>query len=202
MFPPHKQHILFIGNGASVLQHKNGAEIDSGKYIVARFNNFKISGFEDYVGTKTQLHLRRSCDDVTMYPPQYFTKIINFVTYGKWTAGMRTVAQNLKGVYRDNIINVPDVECAGYGTAAKLEQPNIEWASIGLLALAWFTTHFPDNKFTAIGFEFLKAGISGPTHYFAKPPKDACYHNADKEENYLRTLPINFLADPLTSLNS
>lgn len=192
-FSPANQHILFIGNAASVLAYKNGKEIDSGKYIVCRFNNFKTEGFEEYVGTRTDIFLRRSCDDVFLHPAESFIKIFNFVTFGKHTAGMKIVARNLAGLYKNKLVNVNEIECAKYGAAAGLAQPIPEHASIGLLALAYFTEHFPNNTFSAIGFEFLHNMGDGATHYFPKKPVDSCYHNAEKEEKYLRSLPISFV---------
>lgn len=48
----HDKKIILIGNGPSVLDHKNGSKIDSFD-IVVRFNNFKIENYEEYVGKKT-----------------------------------------------------------------------------------------------------------------------------------------------------
>lgn len=46
---------VMVGNGPSVLQAKMGRVIDSFDQIV-RFNQYKIKGFEDHVGTRTTLY--------------------------------------------------------------------------------------------------------------------------------------------------
>ena len=48
------KEIILVGNGSSMLDKKNSYEIDSYKKVV-RFNSFKIKGYEDYVGTKTNI---------------------------------------------------------------------------------------------------------------------------------------------------
>lgn len=47
-----KTNVIVVGNGSSVLERENGKIIDNFDNIV-RFNNFKIEGFEKYVGKKT-----------------------------------------------------------------------------------------------------------------------------------------------------
>lgn len=44
--------VILIGNGSSVLDRQLGKIIDSFGRVI-RFNSFKLSGFEDNVGTKT-----------------------------------------------------------------------------------------------------------------------------------------------------
>lgn len=46
--------IAIVGNGGSVLKNKNGEFIDSCDYVV-RIKNFKIDGYEQHVGTKTNI---------------------------------------------------------------------------------------------------------------------------------------------------
>lgn len=46
-----KQKIIIVGNGPSLLKSKMGGKIDQFENIV-RFNNFKIKGYEQNVGTK------------------------------------------------------------------------------------------------------------------------------------------------------
>ena len=47
-----KKEILVIGSSPNLLNIENGNKIDKYKYI-CRFNDYKIEGFEDYVGGKT-----------------------------------------------------------------------------------------------------------------------------------------------------
>jgi len=46
--------IIIIGNGTSVTDKKNGHKIDSFDTVL-RFNSFKIQGYEEYTGIKTNI---------------------------------------------------------------------------------------------------------------------------------------------------
>ena len=46
--------IIIIGNGCSVLSKKNGNRIDKFSEVV-RLGQFQINGFEDYIGSKTDI---------------------------------------------------------------------------------------------------------------------------------------------------
>ena len=47
--------VLLIGNGCSVTEHKLGKVIDSEFDLVLRMNRFKTEGYEEYVGSKTNI---------------------------------------------------------------------------------------------------------------------------------------------------
>ncbi len=46
--------VIIVGNGECVLQKKNGHKIDTFDYVV-RMGDCKIKGYEEYVGTKTDM---------------------------------------------------------------------------------------------------------------------------------------------------
>ena len=47
--------VLLMGNGCSATEHKLGKLIDSEFDLVLRMNRFKTEGYEDYVGSKTDV---------------------------------------------------------------------------------------------------------------------------------------------------
>ena len=51
--------VVLIGNGPSAVKEKLGSVIDTFETVV-RFNTYRIDGFEDYVGTKTDIWV--TCD--------------------------------------------------------------------------------------------------------------------------------------------
>ena len=51
--------VLLVGNGCSAAEHKLGKFIDSEFDLVLRMNRFKTIGFEEYVGSKTDIWYRR-----------------------------------------------------------------------------------------------------------------------------------------------
>lgn len=182
--------IIIVGNGGSLKEKKLGSFIDSFD-IVVRFNNFQLQGFADLVGTRTDVICRRCCDDVIMHDSSSVKSLVGFVTYGKWNTGMEIVGRQLKTYYKQKIHIVGTAECKDIGEKIGLEQPLREWASIGGLAIPWFCKHYNPQNITVCGFDFLKKNINGKSeHYFNKPPKDDCYHNGEKEELYLKSLPI------------
>lgn len=184
---PANLNVVFVGNSKGLLGKGLGDRINSFDMVV-RFNNYEIAGYEEDVGDKTHCLARRSCDDVKLHPGGNFLKIVNFITYGRHTEGMKIVARNLTGYYKDKLLNVSEIECATLGRDMELDQPHNEWASIGALAIGWFCNKFPNNKYAACGFDFLRTD----SHYFKLKPKDSQFHNSDKEEKYLRSLPVEF----------
>ena len=141
--------IVLVGNGPSLLKREIGSEIDSFDKVV-RFNNFETEGFEKHVGKKCDILARRACDDVKLWPEEMFEQIVCFVTFCKWTRGMIHVANQLRGYYK-NIDVVPPHVCATYGRRMELQQPNDEWASVGALALSYFTDKY--DKVAICGFD-------------------------------------------------
>ena len=179
------KNIILVGNGPSVLQKNMGKEIDSYDCVV-RFNNFETQGFEESVGTKCSILARRSCDDVNLWPEEMFEQVLCFVTYCKWTAGMIKVATHLKSFYK-NLKVVPPHICASYGRNIGLDQPLDEWASVGALALNYFTEIY--DKITIYGFDHLVKNDEGIVkHYFNKPPKDDRFQSGEKERLFTEKL--------------
>jgi len=62
--------ILVVGNGTSLLDYTNGKEIDAFD-VVVRFNNYKLKGFEENVGTKTDIWVTTTCNRVYMESKEY-----------------------------------------------------------------------------------------------------------------------------------
>ena len=56
------KNMVVIGNGSSVLNHELGTLIDSFQNV-ARFNEYQIDGYEEFVGTKTTFWCRNSSKD-------------------------------------------------------------------------------------------------------------------------------------------
>ena len=177
--------IVLVGNGPSLLKREIGSDIDSFDKVV-RFNNFETQGFEKHVGKKCSILARRACDDVKLWPEEMFEHIVCFVTFCKWTRGMIHVANQLRGYYKNKDIVPPHV-CASYGRRMELQQPNDEWASVGALALSYFTDKY--DKVAICGFDHLEKDDEGKvSHYFAKPPKDDRFHNGCKEKLFTNSL--------------
>lgn len=182
------KRLILVGNGPSIKEATLGKEIDKFD-IVVRFNNFQLAGYEDFTGLKTDIVCRRSCDDVRLHDSKELSKIINFVTYGKWTGGMEQVAKQLKMYYKSKIHTVESVECKEFGAAANLNQPMPEFASIGLLAAAWFAKYYDPALITIHGFDNFRKNAAGLVdHYFPKACHDQNYHSGLKEKLFIEKL--------------
>ena len=62
------REILLIGNGPSATDHKLGRAIDAFP-CVARFNTFRIHGYKEYVGSKTDVWI--ACDNFPQWQGDY-----------------------------------------------------------------------------------------------------------------------------------
>jgi len=65
--------VILVGNGTSVLDSKRGHTIDSFD-IVVRFNDFRIEGFEEYVGERTNIWF--TCGDAHLEEANKFNRVI------------------------------------------------------------------------------------------------------------------------------
>ena len=177
--------IILVGNGPSLLKNEFGSKIDGFDKVV-RFNNFEVEGYEKHVGSKCSILARRACDDVKMWPEEMFEEVVCFVTYCKWTQGMMNVARHMRAYYKNKCTIVFPHTCASIGREMNLAQPNNEWASVGVLALGYFTRIY--DKVTVCGFDHLVPENGKVEHYFPKPPKDDRFHNGEKERIFTESL--------------
>jgi hypothetical protein len=173
--------ILLVSNGPSVLKEKRGEEIDSFDKVV-RFNNFDLAGKEEYVGRKTHIVSRRCCDDVLWHNPPELEKVYCFMTYCKWSGAMGIVSEMVKNYYYPRCELVKVSKCKEYGELVGLDQPNNEWATVGILTILHLLNIYP--VLYLYGFDYSNLD----KHYFARQPRDSKYHSAIKEKKYLDKL--------------
>jgi hypothetical protein len=86
--------IIIVGNGSSVLYKENGSLIDSFDTVV-RFNSYKISEFEKYVGTKTNIWF--TCNKAHINDCNSFERIIEHSW--EWDANKDKIYQSILEVY-------------------------------------------------------------------------------------------------------
>lgn len=93
--------VVIIGNGKSVLQKKNGKEIDEYPQVV-RINRFRLNGYEPFVGTKT---------DVIAFSKAAFTEYIkpNNILYKEFIAEQKQNLLNLHTFYKQNNLNKREI---------------------------------------------------------------------------------------------
>jgi hypothetical protein len=186
----NKKSILLIGNGASVLQYEYGNLIDSSfkefDIPVVRFNNYQIEGYEKYVGTKTNVLARRSCDDVKLHDAYLFDKVLCVMTFCRHTNFMPAVAKQVKYFYGDKCeLITPDV-VKKTGEKIGLNQPIDECVSIGASTIDYYIK----KDYHVILHGFVNVDLNNKTidHYFPKQPVDGGFHNFKKERIWIDKL--------------
>ncbi len=180
--------IILISNSPSVLNERLGKEIDQFD-IVCRFNNFKIDGFSQYIGTKTDCVCYRACDDVKLIRPNLIGKAFLFVTYCVHYRGMKQVAIQQKAWFGDKGNVIDENQCFNLARIIGYKNDLKQWPSIGALTLAYFSSVYGNENLTTYGFSG-----NGERHYFPQPPNGSCYHNWPLEEDFLKSLKIPALA--------
>jgi hypothetical protein len=175
---------ILVGNGRSLIGSRLGKKIDKFDTVI-RMNNFVTEGFETDVGTKFDIHARRSCDDVK-YIPDDNVHVYGFITACDISYGMSVVSRNLLYSYGDRYTEVTLEKCKEIADQVGLKYPQ-ERASVGVLSVAYFVEKFEDITIT--GFDLIQ-NPDTPTFkkYWSAPPVDAHYHNFFKEARFLEDL--------------
>lgn len=179
--------VLLVGNSENVLHYDIGPLIDSGQYIVGRFNNYILKGYEKSTGTRTDLIFRRCCDDVKVHSISSGQSVVGFVTYCELSDGMARVARQLMSVYGKGCCIVDQHVCKGFHDHAGLD--NSKRLSVGCLAAAWLLTGWAGQwRKDLENPDVYLFGFGGSGHYFPKRPLDEHYHDFVKEVNYMKAL--------------
>ncbi len=172
--------IILVGNGPTATERKSADLIELYDQIV-RFNNFETEGFEEYVGTRTNIWATRICSTIKTRNPKSFDEIIGVINHCKYTPAIFALAPKWTVKYPDmNIIYADQVE--RYADMFDYN-PMKNWLSVGmivllhLLDLGWY------EKVHLYGF----AG-DVKKHYFDLPPNDEHFHRFDLETAYIKTL--------------
>lgn len=157
---------VLIGNGPSVLRRKLGKKIDTAETVV-RLGSFKIKGYEEYVGTKTDIW-------VTLNRNRYKHKCAKTIV---------TSVQDQKRVTDQYHIprRVVDAayKCCGIKTGSTMRP------TTGLLAIAYCLLVLEWPVLHIVGFDNCKP--TEKKHYW-EPDTDQVtykYHNVKHERNFI-----------------
>tara|TARA_Y100001970_G_C14171821_1_gene824599 strand:- start:460 stop:1065 length:606 start_codon:yes stop_codon:yes gene_type:complete len=149
--------ILIIGNGNSVIKNELGEYINKYNYI-ARINNYKIKGYEKYLGEKTDIWLNGANSKLNKrnkYPEEILVFIPSLILDAKKNEVIEHVSKRLKLNY-DKFKVVPKNEIIEYENII-----NHNRLTTGLYAILWGLKYF--NNVVIYGFDFF---IDSKTHYF------------------------------------
>lgn len=160
--------VLIIGNSPKVLENKYGNIIDEYPLVV-RFNDFVINGFEDHVGSKTDVWV--STFKCTKYAPSDFNEVYYVCP-----------AFLLQGAKIPTGDNVTVISGDFYNYINKIIDVAPLWASSGVVAIYYFLKNNYDV--TIHGFDFFQ---SEKLHYYNDDAK-MIGHNSEKEKNSIMKL--------------
>ena len=151
--------ILLIANGRSVLEHEFGAQIDSFE-VVGRINNYEISGFERFVGSRTDIWFNGANQNLRQrenLPPRIVVLIPEDILKRKGEQIHDRIRSRV-GVGRGNYELVPRSEVMEYERMLGARRP-----TTGTSAILWAMGHF--EKVVIHGFDFF---IDTLAHYHDK----------------------------------
>jgi len=162
------QKILLIGNGPSATSMKLGKEIDEFDGKIVRFNTYRTKGFEEYVGTRTDIWI--ACDVFPAWHKDY-QKVICCSFHRTQDNG---VLVGLRKKYPD-YDHFPEWAWEETMKGIKYSAP-----SSGAVATTYFAK---DCEVYFYGYDFF----SGKKHHYGDE-LDGCHHQARFEMEYFRKL--------------
>ena len=149
--------ILIIANGPSILQYKFGNHIDKFKNI-ARINNYKIEGFNEYIGEKTSIWFNGGNQNLTI-PYKLPNEIIVFIPYDLQNKNLikiqKRTSQRLNlNTSKYNLI--PKDEMLKFEKISNVKRP-----TTGLNSILWSISNY--KKVIIHGFDFFQGSKN---HYY------------------------------------
>jgi hypothetical protein len=178
--------VAIVGNGPSEIGKGKGTEIDSHD-IVIRFNNYKTIGFEKDYGSKTDIWIKCSSNDIKH---NIRDKNIQLIVYEPDYKRHRIIDGYLDAMFAENI-SMDYFNFEDHGVLRK--KLNI-FPSTGLVAINKIISKCNVKKLDLYGFSFLQEIQDGyATHYFNDRSKEeaikrSSHHSFNKETCYLRNL--------------
>lgn len=178
--------VALVGDSDGELGKNKGSEIDDHD-IVIRFNNYRISGYSDDYGSKTDIWVRNLEDSVPDKPSEKFDLIVYSADLLHYPLKERII----RGIYRSlkDGVKVTSFETDSY---MFLKEKGLPWPSSGASIIASIYLALNDmNNVDFYGFSFLE---ENPTfhHYFGKDEdyrsKMMADHNMIKEMEVLKEL--------------
>jgi hypothetical protein len=158
-------NVLLVGNGPSALSKRLGEQIDGFPGRVARFNAYKTKGYEEYVGTRTNIWI--TCEQYQSNPEEF--EWIYWVTW--------LLDNQIDKRFEDLKSKVPHAQRFPYSSVLLTKQiMEYNVPSSGAIA----ATHFLRNghDVAIYGFDFMQPNRP---HHYADGGAKGKYHRPDME---------------------
>ncbi|MCL2704748.1 MAG: glycosyltransferase family 29 protein [Spirochaetaceae bacterium] len=186
--------IAIVGNGPQQIGKGTGKEIDTHD-IVIRFNNFKIAGYENDYGTRTDIWIRNNnvFETKNRQNPEQFKMIVWRFDQGTWenrselwflAAAQSLAGEVVYGAIPQRVIDETNMWLCSEGEGVP---------TLGALVIKFLVSHTDAKSINVYGFSFLEAEEEGikscEFHYY-----DDYYlenlHNIEGERILLRRMLI------------
>jgi hypothetical protein len=183
-----KPKLIIIGNSPNVISDDLGKIINSFD-IVVRINDFKIKGFEKYIGNKVTHWVTSFSPAIDIRSTNNFQKIytanVNQNNKKFLDRVSRIVSSN--EIEKVEIISNYELELLkskiGYATQDK-------WPTSGSIAIHFALTRFQDYDIYIHGFSFFKEAGKYVSHYWNETKREDFrkHHDHRLEEKYVNSL--------------
>jgi hypothetical protein len=178
--------VAVVGNGPSEIGKGKGAEIDSHD-VVIRFNNYRTTGYEKDYGSRTDIWIKCSSDDVKH---DVRDKSIQLIVYEPDYKRHQIIDGYLDAMFTENI----DIDYFNFEDHVDLRKNLNIFPSTGLVAINKIISKCDIANLDCYGFSFLQEFQDGyATHYFKDRKKDeairrSAHHSFDKETDYMKSI--------------
>ena len=184
MIVMNNTNVILIGNGPSALGRKMGSIIDSYS-VVVRLNSFVTIGYEDYIGTKTDLWIHNQQEKHFIHSSldsNTETLILTTKDNPLFTSSIVQDSNNKCRIFSDGHKKVTDITCLINEDISNIYE-TADRISTGIYAILYLSKNF-DEKITIYGFDsFLLNG-----HYYNKNHSKWPLHDSEKEKEILNYL--------------
>lgn len=185
-----KPKVIVLGNSPLVSNYKVGKSIDQFD-IVVRVNDFRINGYEKYVGTKTDFV-------ITSFATNFKTEEYNSIRPSQVMMSLFDKATQVEFLRkRIERYNLDDVNILGDRYYTQLNQElgisgRNKRCSSGTIAIQWALDNYPECEIYVHGIDLT----THSAHYFNQPDSTVLswkksidtYHSFDREKLYIQNL--------------
>lgn len=165
---PKEGNIVIIGNGPSVLEQEAGELIDTFTHVV-RINDFKIQGYEKYLGNKTTIWSRSNSPRTKERNWNDFKYVVLFSAPWNYRNTGKILSNKVNGFL------YPKQK----SQELKKEVNTKGWPSTGLMTMHYFLNIY--DCIYIYGFDFFKT----PKHYYETRNVYCKKHQGDNEEKWV-----------------
>ena len=149
--------ILIIANCQSILETKLGTKIDDFNNI-ARINNYKIGGYEEFVGTKTDIWINGANSKLAIPDiiPERIVVTLPSKVFDKNKANILSYVSKKLNMNQNKFLLVPNEDILNYENEVDNNR-----LTTGLYSIMWALKNY-ENIYIH-GFDFF---INSKSHYF------------------------------------